>query len=147
MNKEDRLVLGSLATVAIPDLGIDELVAKVDTGAFSGALHCTHIFVEKTDDEDVLHFTPLGNSTLATSTKEFRTVTVRSASGHKMNRYVIPVTIVIDGKKYSTQVGLWNREVMKREMLLGRRFLIEHNALVDVSLTKELDDEAEMIEE
>lgn len=141
-----RLILGSLANIAIPSLGIDEVCAKVDTGAFSGALHCTDIFVERHGKEAVLHFKPLGMDSLATKTDVFTERIVRSASGHESVRYIVPVTLVIDGKEYETAIGLTDRTVMKREMLLGRRFLLEHEALVDVALTKDLDDEAEMID-
>lgn len=143
---EKRLTLGSLATVAIPGLGIQEVTAKVDTGAFSGALHCTNIRVERHGQDEVLHFTPLGNDDLAASTRSFKQVTVRSANGQEAIRYVIPVALDIEGAEYETMIGLNDRTEMKRDMLLGRRFLLEHNALVDVSLTKDLDDEAEMIE-
>lgn len=142
-----RLILGSLADVAIPALGLKNVVAKVDTGAFSGALHCTDIRVERHGKQGTLFFTPLGEEQLATSTREFKEVIVRSASGHESVRYIVPITLEIDGRPYDTMIGLTDRNSMKREMLLGRRFLLEHDAMVDVSLTKDLDDEAEMIEE
>lgn len=147
MIKKKRLVVGSLSEVSIPALGIKNVVAKVDTGAFSGALHCTDIRVERQGTKGILYFTPLGDGQLNASTAKFKEVIVRSASGHEASRFVIPVTIEINGHPYKTMIGLTDRTVMKREMLLGRRFLLEHDALVDVSLTKDLDDEAEMIEE
>lgn len=147
MIKKKRLTLGSLTDVAIPALGIENVIAKVDTGAFSGALHCTDITVKRQGKKGTLYFTPLGDEKLATSTHDFKEVIVRSASGHEAVRYIIPVTLVIEGQQFETLIGLTDRTVMKREMLLGRRFLLEHNALVDVSLTKDLDDEAEMIDE
>ncbi len=146
MIEKERLILGSLAEVSIPELNIENIIAKVDTGAFSGALHCTKIRVKRHDKRGTLYFTPLGDNKLATSTHKFKEVIVRSASGHESSRFVIPVTLHIDGHPYKTMIGLTDRTVMKCEMLLGRRFLLEHDALVDVSLTKELDNEAEMIE-
>lgn len=138
-----RLVLGGLETIAIPELGIHELVAKVDTGAFSGALHCTDIAVSLKDGVPTLYYTPLGDASLATSTQRFQEATVRSANGHEESRYLVPVTVVLRGRPYATMLGLRNRAAMRRDMLLGRRFLLEHNALVDVMLTKDIDSEAE----
>ena len=137
-----RLTIGSLEPVTLPLLGVADVLAKVDTGAFSGALHCTNIY----EEDGTLHFTPLGKKKLATSTDAYDKRHVRSASGHKMSRYIIPVKVIIRGKEYDTLIGLSDRTVMRREVLLGRRFLIEHDIIVDVSLTKELDDEAETFE-
>lgn len=147
MPKPQRVTLGSLEPIAIPEFGIKEVIAKVDTGAFSGALHCTHIKVERHDERQVLHFTPLGDERLRTHVTEFEEIIVRSANGHESIRYLIPISLVVKGKEYKTTIGLSDRTVMKRDMLLGRRFLLEHDMLVDVSLSKDIDDEAERIEE
>ena len=138
MSKQKQLVIGSLQEVAIPSLGLTRVVAKVDTGAWSGALHCTNV----REEGGRLYFTPLGKKKLATSVDEFMARTVRSAHGHEEERYVIPITVEIDGKNYDTVIGLTNRRMMRREMLLGRRFLLENNILVDVSLTVEDGEEA-----
>lgn len=140
MTQSVRQIFGSIETVAVPSLGIAELVAKVDTGAWSGALHCTDI----REEGGVLYFTPLGDPSLATTTKVFETRTVRSATGHTVERYIVPVALDIGGKSYETTLGLSNRQMLKREMLLGRKFLIENNILVDVTLTLDDDHEAEM---
>lgn len=139
MQSEPREVFGSIETVAMPTLGIAAVIAKVDTGAWSGALHCTDIY----EQDGALHFTPLGDSTLAISTTEYEKRLVRGAMGHAMQRYIIPVTLEIKGKIYETTVGLSDRQLLRREMLLGRRFLIENNILVDVTLTLDDDHEAE----
>ena len=134
-----QVVVGGIESVSIPQLGLTEIDAKVDTGAWSGALHCTHIRVR----DGVLSFWPLGMKELKTHTKEFEVVNVRSANGHSADRYLIPVELIVAGSSYQTIIGLNDRSKMTRQMLLGRRFLMENNILVDVSATKELDDEAE----
>lgn len=135
-----QTVLGSLEEISIPALNVTGVLAKVDTGAFSGALHCTGIV----EGDGVLQFTPLGDHALTASTRDYELRRVRSATGHMVRRYTIPVEIEIKGKTYKTMVGLSDRTMMRREMLLGRRFLLEHNMLVDVSLTRDIDDEAEV---
>jgi len=135
MNRE---TFGSVEMVKMPDFGI-EVLAKVDTGAWSGTLHCTDIH----EDNGTLHFSPLGKPECNTSVAEYEVRTVRSASGHEQDRYIIPVTLEIKGKTYHTTLGLGDRESMQREMLLGRKFLIENNIVVDVSLTVDQDVEAE----
>ena len=133
-----RIILGSVTTVHIVDLNCD-VVAKVDTGAWSGVLHCTDIY----EKGGTLYFTPLGNGALKQSTDEYEKRQVRSASGHADNRYLVPLTFSIDDVTYETVVGLNDRSDMQREMLLGRKFLIENNILVDVTLTLDEDYEAE----
>jgi hypothetical protein len=135
----NRIIFGGLETVNIAKLGIYDVTAKVDTGAWSGALHCTNI----KEKDNVLYFAPLGDEKLAISTKDFTKRAVRSASGHEQTRYVIPVVLEISGQNYHTMLGLSDRSEMQREMLLGRKFLIENNILVDVTLTLEDDYEAE----
>lgn len=140
MSDEQREIFGSIEPVSIPSLGIETIIAKVDTGAWTGALHCTDIY----EENGVLHFTPVGNERLATTTTDFETRAVRGATGHLVQRYIIPVTLEIKGKMYETTVGLSDRQLLRREMLLGRRFLIENNILVDVKRTLDDDHEAEM---
>lgn len=142
MNK--RLTLGSLEQVRLPAFGADVL-AKVDTGAFSGALHCSDISVERHDDQAILSFTPL-ETDRKIKTDDFREIIVRSAHGHEQVRYLVPIELEVQGHTFKTEVGLTDRTAMKRDMLLGRRFLLENEAIVDVSLTRDIDDEAERID-
>ena len=136
---KQRVVLGSLVPISIPELHVSNILAKVDTGAFSGALHSTDIL----EENGTLHFTPLGDPRYKTSTTSYEERRVRGATGHKVKRFTIPIKIEINGKTYNTMVGLSDRTVMKREMLLGRRFLLENNILVDVNLSRDIDDEAD----
>ena len=137
--KNARDIFGSIETVAIPSLGITDVIAKVDTGAWSGALHCTDIY----EENGMLHFTPLGKPELATSVAVYETRVVRGATGHASERYIIPITLEVRGEVYDTTVGLSDRVLLRREMLLGRKFLIENDILVDVTLTLDDDHEAE----
>jgi len=140
-----EVIVGCLEPISFPELGIAELLAKVDTGAYSGALHCQDIKVVKRgkDKRRVLKFTPLGMKSLAQETDTFEETYVRSASGHRKKRFIITTTVTLQGKKYTTKIGLSERDTMKREVLLGRRFLRENNIVVDVRINSELDDEGE----
>lgn len=133
----EQIILGHVEDVAIPDFGIDHVLAKVDTGAFSGALHSTDIVYDKRKKE--LSFNPMGRDDLRTVLNDFEVATVKSASGHTQTRFLIPVTIRLRGGEYPTVIGLTDRSDMGREMLLGRRFLRENNMIVDVALNEEHD--------
>ncbi|QQS21990.1 ATP-dependent zinc protease [Candidatus Saccharibacteria bacterium] len=135
--------IGCLERVDFPAFGIVGSWAKVDTGAYSGALHCTNIKVVRrtANGERVLKFSPLGQAPQETT--EFMSTYVRSATGHRVRRHVIDTQICIGGKEYPVRIGLSDRSDMKRPVLLGRRFLRENSMLVDVCINQEFDDEGE----
>lgn len=142
-----RTVVGSFEQVSLPELGLKGILAKVDTGAFSGAVHCTDIKVIRRGltRKRILCFVPAGRPELATETDTFIKRYVRSATGHRVKRYLIQTTITIKGKSYPLEIGLSDRSDMKYPILLGRRFLREQNMLVDVGLNVQYDDEGELI--
>lgn len=133
------IVLGHIEPIAIPAFGIDRVMAKVDTGAFSGALHCTDMQVS--EDGSTLSFNPMGRVDLRMQVTIFHNKSVRSASGHVERRFLVPVELEIRGQLYATEIGLTDRSDMSREALLGRRFLREHNMHVDVTINGEHDEE------
>ena len=140
-----KKIIGCLEYVGFLELGVTHTLAKVDTGAFSGAIHCTDIKVVRRgkDRERVLKFTPLGEKSLAQETTDFEQTYIRSATGHRQKRFIISTTITCGGKEYPIKIGLSDRRDMKREVLLGRRFLRENGIQVDVRINSELDDEGE----
>jgi hypothetical protein len=67
---KNRVILGCFEIVSLPDFGLEGVVAKVDTGAFSGAIHCTDIKVVRhgVRRKSYLTFTPAGRPELAQET-------------------------------------------------------------------------------
>lgn len=144
MSKKE-VVVGCFEPVSFPELGGATIMAKVDTGAFSGALHCTGIKVVRRGvmRKRILKFTPLDNGGKEQETDTFFSTYVRSATGHRARRYVIDTSIEIQGKIYPVRIGLADRSEMKSPALIGRRFLRENNIIVDVRRNAEYDDEGE----
>lgn len=139
MKQDNQVIVGSFERVDFPDLHIKDTVAKIDTGAYTGAVHCSKIRVLKRDGEKVLQFTPSDHQDIQIETKDYTVASVRSSTGHQETRYQISTEIVIQGKRYSTNIGLSNRSSMRYEVLIGRRFLRRNNMLVDVAKGQELD--------
>lgn len=141
-----NLTLGCCEIISIPELGLHDIVAKVDTGAYSGAIHCTNIRIVRRgpNKQRVLKFTPLGKAKLATETTKFSETYVRSAFGHRVKRYIIPCKLELREKTYNVHIGLSDRSDMRKEVLLGRRFIRENDMVVDVRINQEYDDELEM---
>lgn len=138
-------IVGCVEFVDFPEFGVVKAMAKIDTGAFSGALHCTDVKVVRRGLrlKRVLKFTPLGDVSLAKETEIFEKTFVRSSTGHRIRRYIIKTTIVLGGERYPIKIGLSDRSDMKRDVLLGRRFLRENDLIVDVRKNSEFDDEGE----
>lgn len=134
------LIFGSFEVVSVPSLGVHDAVAKVDTGAYSGALHCSSIRETKNQKgKKVLQFTPSNNYGHVFEIGKYITTNVRSSTGHYVKRYLFDTKIDINGIEYPTRIGLSDRSDMNYEVLIGRRFLRENNILVDARINQEYD--------
>lgn len=125
MSTTDKTVLGWREWAALPDLGIQSIKMKVDTGARTSCLHAFNlepfekdgqpwlrIWVHPIQDSDVEHI-------CEAPILEQRAVT--DSGGHRELRYVIATTLVIGDERFTTEVTLTNRDTMKFRMLLGRQ--------------------------
>lgn len=139
-NSSQQIVFGSFEPVILPDFSADTFIAKIDTGAFSGAVHCSYIREVERDGRKYLHYRPL-NCKKTKKTENYTRKYVRSSTGHRVSRYLIDTEIVINGVTYKVNIGLSNRADMQYDILIGRRFLRENDIIVDVRINKELDKE------
>lgn len=129
---EDK-ILGSIEMVSFPEFkAIGEIQAKIDTGAYTGALHCTEVHLKQINGEDVLFFSPFDHPEIEINTKVFTRGIVRSSNGEEEERYFITTRISIAGEVYPITITLADRTVMQWDILIGKRFLKENNFLVDV---------------
>lgn len=132
--KQLQKTLSSFEPVTFPAFkAVGRVTAKIDTGAYTGSLHCTKIREEKTQQGKVLHFAPFDHPETEMTATEFSVRSVRSSNGQPQSRYFIDTTIKIQGETYPIVLSLANRSEMKWPVLIGRRFLRKHNFLVDVS--------------
>ena len=121
MNK----TVGRREIISFPDLMVDKIKAKVDTGAYGTALHVDSI--ELVNNE--LTFTINNNKFTYTKLK---VVSVKSSFGKKQKRFSIFTKIKIGDLTYKVFVSLTDRKNMRYPVLIGRRFLYKFNYLVDV---------------
>lgn len=126
--------VGRVLSVGLPELGIDMLTAKVDTGAFSGSLHATKIHEIGTGKHKQLQFVPLGGTNKPVVVDTYHRRSVKSSNGQVSQRYAFQTSILIMGQSYPIVISLTDRSSMKFQMLIGRKFLQTHGFLVDVSL-------------
>lgn len=133
------IVLGRIERVSFPELDLYNLEAKIDTGAYSTAIHCEDICIVNFDDIPTLCFTLLDPEHPDYNHKEIRFTEFelkpfKSSFGETEERYVIKTLIQIGTKKIRTKVSLTSRLNMRYPILVGRK-LLKNRFLVDVSLT------------
>ena len=132
---EARITLGWREWIELPGLGVDGILAKVDTGAKTCALHTFYIDDFEREGEQWIRFGlhPNRHSDrravhCEARVKEKRDVT--DSGGHVENRYVIETEIKVGDDFYLTDITLTNRDNMKYRFLLGRnairrRFVVD----------------------
>lgn len=126
-------IIGAFETVSFPEFEEENAIAKIDTGAYSGALHCTSIKELDLEGGKALRFLPLG-SEMVVEKDDFLIKYVKSSNGKREKRYFVSTEIIVQGKSYDILLSLTNRNDMKWQVLIGRRFLRRHNFIVDPSL-------------
>jgi hypothetical protein len=130
---ETPKTLGRLLHIDLPQLGVEDVIAKVDTGACSGALHATHIREIDHDGMVSLRFSPLGSAEHTLEMGSFHKRRVRSSNGKLSVRYAIDTEIRMEDQTYPITLTLTNRGSMRHPMLIGRNFLRIHGFLIDVT--------------
>jgi hypothetical protein len=115
--KKTLPLIGWKERVALPDLGLGPLVAKIDTGARSAALHAENIRVT---GRTVLFDVPIYSRIHACELRVKGMRRVRSTSGHTELRIVVETEIAVGEDRFPAEVTLTNRTDMGVPMLLGR---------------------------
>lgn len=109
------MVIGRNVIVSIvtPDGDVD-ILAKVDTGAYSSSLDET-FFKKLNLDEEVI-----------------KNRVVRNVHGEE-SRDVYDIDFIIKGIKISSELNVFDRGQMKYKMIIGRQDIKKLGALVDVT--------------
>ena len=122
--------LGWEEWVALPDLGLPALCAKVDTGAKTSSLHAFDIEpfgpAHAPHVRFAVHPIP-GRDDLAIpcSAPVFDRRAVTSSNGDTEYRYVIRTPVLVGTRVWPIEITLTNRGAMSYRMLLGRQALTD----------------------
>jgi hypothetical protein len=111
--------------VGLPELGINQIKAKVDTGARTSAIHAFKVMTEERNDGLWVRFGmhPDQRSEEAVVWCEARVKdsrTVRDSGGHEEERLVIETTLQLGPRTWPIEATLTSRDNMGFRMLLGR---------------------------
>lgn len=133
--RRPRAVVGWREWVALPELGVERIKAKVDTGARSSALHAWDVTEFERDGERWVRFAvhPIQRDNETVVRCEARCTDrrrVRSSSGVATLRPVIGTELRLGERRWRIELTLVRRDVMGFRMLLGRqavrrRFLVD----------------------
>ncbi|GAA4405930.1 hypothetical protein GCM10023187_24840 [Nibrella viscosa] len=128
-------IIGMTDILDFPDLELFNVEAKIDTGAFTSALHCKDVRLERTETDERLSFCVVGQSGDIKKrfySDNFTQRIIRNSFGVAEKRYVIKTRIVIFGRIINAEFTLADRERMRYPVLLGRK-LLRNRFIVDVS--------------
>lgn len=121
----DTQLIGWREWVALPELGIPALKAKIDTGARTSALHVSELECYDAPDGRRVRFVlhPLRKRSeliIACTARVIDERIVSDSGGHRERRPVIRTPLSLGGRRWPIEITLTNREDMLFRMLLGR---------------------------
>lgn len=128
-------IIGMTDIVDFPDLELFDVKAKIDTGAFTSALHCKDVRMESIGLRERLSFSVIGQAGDIKKrfySDNFTQRIIRNSFGVAEKRYVIKTRIVLFGRIIRAEFTLADRERMRNPVLLGRK-LLRNRFIVDVS--------------
>ena len=138
--QKDKIVLGWSEHISFPDWNIQNLAAKVDTGARTSALHVENLKILKSGRAkfEVVLDEHHPEDVMLVKAPVLKWAKVRSSNGHYQKRCFVRVRARIGPVEKLIDISLVSREKMVYRMLLGRRAL-QNDFLVDVSRRHLLD--------
>lgn len=126
-------ILGRSDRVDLPGLGLEDIQAKIDTGAYTSSLHCLRAEVINDQlefvllDEEHPEFTGIKYTF-----KKFEQREIKNSFGEAELRFVIKTKVKIFDHIIKAEFSLSNRGNLKFPVLLGRKIL-RHRFLIDVT--------------
>jgi len=120
------MILGWRERLALPELGIARLKAKLDTGARSSSLHVDTLDTFRRDGEVWLRFSLHPGRRAPAVHAEARALDrrlVTDTGGRRTERWFIRTEVELAGARFSVDINLTDRRHMLFPLLLGRTAL------------------------
>lgn len=134
MKDRTPVLIGWREHITLPSLGLDNIEAKIDTGARTTALHASRIRTFDQDGDLWVEFHPEHDrlnkvSMCRCPVKERRAIT--NTSGVPENRIIIRTLLLIAGHRLTVDISLADRADMAFPIIIGRTALRRGRLLVD----------------
>jgi hypothetical protein len=135
LTPKEPLKIGWREWVGLPDLRVDAIKAKIDTGARTSALHAYRLEPFRRGGALWIRFElhPMQRSEKMKVACEARAIderTVRNSGGGVERRYIIVTLLKLGDQSWPIELALANRDQMGFRMLLGRTAL-QGRALIE----------------
>jgi hypothetical protein len=132
------ITLGWRERLALPQFGIGQLKAKLDTGARSSSLHVDALDTFQRDGATWLRFSitvgPRRRHTVQCEAPALGRRVVTDTGGHSTERWFVRSEVLLAGECFPIDISLTDRRHMLFPMLLGRSALFGRFA-VDPALS------------
>ena len=126
-------ILGRYDRVDLPELGLSDIHAKIDTGAYTCSLHCKQAQVVDGKLEFILLDQEHPEFTgMKFVFENFQKRDIKNSFGEVEKRFVIVTTIKISDEVITADFSLCNRGSLKFPILIGRKIL-RNRFLIDVT--------------
>lgn len=134
------IIVGWREWLNLPELGLNRIKAKVDTGARTSAIHAFSVEEFEQDSQIWVRFGVHPNQGETDTVKWCEALVidqrnVTDSGGHTEKRYVIQTELSLGGKKWPIEVTLTNRDNMLFRMLLGRTAMTAGNLIVNPAMS------------
>ncbi|MBN2741603.1 MAG: ATP-dependent zinc protease [Rhodobacteraceae bacterium] len=131
--KPELLVIGWMEHLDLPELGLHQIKAKIDTGARTSALHATQIEPFTRDGADWVRFRVQPDDRMpevAVESPIYEWRHIKNTSGIPEERIVIRTKLKLIDRAWTIAVSLTDRSNMRFPMIVGRTALKKHNIAV-----------------
>ncbi|WP_170372552.1 ATP-dependent zinc protease family protein [Ruegeria arenilitoris] len=122
-------VIGWMEYIDLPDLPLNDIKAKIDTGARTSALHATDLRRFQRDGHHWVSFlteVPGGEGMIRIEAPIKERRNIKNTSGIPENRIVIRTTIRLGDETWPLDLSLTDRTNMTFQMIVGRAALKNH---------------------
>lgn len=132
-------VIGLREWIGLPELGIDKIRAKVDSGAKTSALHASDIETFTRDGETWVRFnahtgTPRAPNDVPCEARLISYKEVKSSNGHIEERHVIRTPMVLGDQCWPVDFTLTCRKSMRYRILIGCSAMLDGQLVINPGL-------------
>lgn len=130
-------IIGRTDLLDFPELNLENLDVKIDTGAYTSSIHCHEILEININGTKYLRFKVLDDTypkyqDQIITVRNYKSKKVRSSFGDIEERFVIRTQVILFNEEYPIELSLSDRSEMRFPVLIGRKFL-NKNFIVDPS--------------
>lgn len=132
-------IIGRKDIASFPSFGLADVPVKIDSGAYSSSMHCSHIQLVTVGEDALLEVIFLDPNTPGYTGEvvrfqHFIRKVVKSSNGVAQQRFFIKGTVQLFHEPVETLFSLTERTGLRNPILLGRR-LLNKRFLIDTSKT------------